>query len=138
MNDVARAVGYTSGDRLYNLIRETYWWTTMRRECLEFCQCAVACQIDRAKFPSPPYLFPSNKGLEPFATWAIDCMTGLSPPSPCGGTTIVMAIDAWSKWIEFRIINPLDSRETARFLYDDIICRYGVPAFIRRDQGTEF
>ncbi len=71
-------------------------------------------------------------------TWAIDCITGLDPPAPNGGTTVVLAIDAWSKWIEYRVINPLDSRETALFLYEDIVSRFGVPAFIRCDQGVEF
>jgi Integrase core domain len=83
-------------------------------------------------------LFPTNKGREPFVTWAIDCITEMHPPAPCGGTTIVTAIDAWSKWIEFRIVNPRDSREMARFLWEEIICRYGVPYAIRRDQGREF
>ena len=36
------------------------------------------------------------------------------------------------------MINPLDSRETAKFLYEEIVCRYGVPTFIRCDQDTEF
>ena len=57
--------------------------------------------------------------------WAFDCIVGLSlqPPAPNGGTTIVLAIDAWTKWLEYKIINPLDSRETSIFLYEDVICR---------------
>ena len=51
---------------------------------------------------------------------------------------VVIAIDAWTKWVEYRIINPLDSRETSHFLHEDIICRYGVPAVVRCDQGKEF
>ena len=62
----------------------------------------------------------------------------LDPPAPNGGTSLVVAIDAWSKWLEYKVINPLDSRETALFLYENIICRYGVPAFVRSDAGTEF
>lgn len=65
-------------------------------------------------------------------------MTGFSPPAPNGGTTIILAIDAWSKWLEYRIINPLDSRETSKFLFEDIIARYGTPANVRVDAGTEF
>ncbi len=94
--------------------------------------------MERAKFNSPPYHFPTKKGVMPFMTWAIDCITGLDPPAPNGGTTIILAIDAWSKWIEYKIINPLDSREAAIFLYENIVCRYGVPAFIRSDRGVEF
>ena len=50
----------------------------------------------------------------------------------------MIAIDAWTKWVEYRIINPLDSRETSCFLHEDIICRYGVPAVVWCDQEKEF
>ena len=65
-------------------------------------------------------------------------MVGLSPPAANGGTSIFLAVNAWSKWLEYRVVNPLDSRETALFLYQDIICRYGTPVVIRRDKGKEF
>lgn len=133
ISETAQAVGFTSGDRLYALLRETYWWTSIRKDCLQFCRDTLATQVANVKFKSPPYLFPTNKGLEPFQTWCIDCMTNLQPPDPGGGTTIILAIDAWSKWTEYKVINPLDSKEAAKFLYEDIICRFGVPAYIRRD-----
>ena len=74
-----------------------------------------------------------HKGYQPFRMWAINCIVGLQPPVPNGVTVIVIAIDAWTKWVEYRIITPLDSHETSRFLHEDIICRYGVPAVIRCD-----
>ena len=51
---------------------------------------------------------------------------------------VVIAIDAWTKWVEYRIINPLDSCKTSHFLHKDIICCYGVPAVIWCNQGKEF
>ena len=51
---------------------------------------------------------------------------------------VVIAIDAWTKRVVYRIINPLDSRETSRFLHEDIIWHYGVPEVIQCDQGKEF
>ena len=77
----------------------------------------------RAQWKPPPYLYPTHKGYQPFRTWAFDCRVSLQPPAPNGGTTIVLAIDAWTKWLEYKIRNPLDSRETSIFLYKDVICR---------------
>lgn len=71
-------------------------------------------------------------------TWAIDCITEITPPASNGGKAIVIAIDAWSKWTMCRVINPLDSREVAQFFYEDIICTFGVPFTVRCDSGTEF
>ncbi len=136
--DVAEAVGYSSADRVYALMKSRYHWRGMRAACVRFSEGCRANQVERAKFLPPPYLFPSFKGVMPFKTWAVDCITGLDPPAPNGGTTVIMAIDAWSKWLEYRVINPLDSREAALFLYQDIVCRFGVPAFVRCDRGVEF
>ena len=40
--------------------------------------------------------------------------------------------------VEYKIINPPDSRETSRFLHEDIICGYLVPAVIRCNYRKEF
>lgn len=65
----------------------------------------IGKQLEVAKFKSPPYIFPTHKGNHPFTTWAIDCITGLKPPNPeSGGTVVVLAIDAFTKWIEWKIL----------------------------------
>ena len=84
------------------------------------------------------YLSPIRKGWQPFNNWAIDCITKLPVPASNGGRDVVIAVDAWSKWVEYRVLNPLDSRETARFLYENIICRYSIPSYVRTDSSTEF
>ena len=76
IEEVATALGMTSGPRLYNLLRETYWWSGMRAACVKFSSTSSANQVERAKFLSPPYLFPTDKGKEPFGTWCIDTMVG--------------------------------------------------------------
>ncbi len=59
----SKAVGYTSGDRLYSLLRERYWWHGMRNDCVVHCANSKANQIERAHFLNPPYLLPTYKGL---------------------------------------------------------------------------
>ncbi len=115
--ETALAVGVISGDKVFALLRERYFWRGMRKMCVRFCDGHRATQLEKARFKSPPYFFPTSKGCGPFEGWAIDCITGLDPPHPNGGTTVVMAVDVWTKWIEYRVINPLDSRETSMFLY---------------------
>ena len=115
--DTALAVGVISGDKVFALLRERYYWRGMRNMCVRFCDGHRATQLERARFKSPPYFFPTSKGSGPCEGWAIDCITNLDPPHPNGGTTVVLAVDVWTKWIEYRVINPLDSCETAKFLY---------------------
>ena len=94
----------------------------------------LSVQKKRAVWRLSPYFIPTHKGYQPFRTWTSNCIVGLQPPAPNGGTVVVIAIDAWTKWVEYRIINPLDSCETSRFLHEDIICCYGLPAVVWCDQ----
>ncbi len=49
-----------------------------------------------------------------------------------------MAIDHYSKWCEAKAVADHGAKTAARFLEDDIICRYGVPKFILTDNGGEW
>jgi hypothetical protein len=41
-----------------------------------------------------------------------------------------MAINHYSKWSEAKIVLDHGAKITAKFLEDEIICKYGVPIFI--------
>ena len=109
MEAAALMMGIPHGDRLYAVLRYSYYWRNMRGDCLTYVAQMKGKQIEVAKYRSPPYLFPTHKGNAPFTTWAIDCITGLKPVDPDGGSVIVMAIDAFTKWIEYRVLSTLDS-----------------------------
>ncbi len=49
-----------------------------------------------------------------------------------------MAIDHYLKWCEAKAIANHGVKTAARFLEDEIICRYGVPKFILIDNGGEW
>ncbi len=51
---------------------------------------------------------------------------------------ILMAIDHYSKWCEAKAVADYGAKIAAKFLKDDIICRYGVPKFVLTDNGGEW
>lgn len=51
---------------------------------------------------------------------------------------MIVACDAFTKWVEAGPIASKSSSDTARWLHSEIVCRYGVPAVIRCDLGKEF
>jgi hypothetical protein len=55
-----------------------------------------------------------------------------------GNKYILMAIDHYSKWCETKAVADHGAKTVARFLEDDLICRYGVPKFILTDNGGEW
>jgi len=60
------------------------------------------------------------------------------PETKLGNKYILVAIDHYSKWCEAKDVVDHGAKIAARFLEDDIICRYGVPKFILTDNGGEW
>jgi hypothetical protein len=55
-----------------------------------------------------------------------------------GNKYILVAIDHYSKWCEAKAVADHGAKTAARFLEDEIICRYGVPKFVLTDNGGEW
>jgi len=63
---------------------------------------------------------------------------GPLPETKSGNKYILVAIDHYSKWCEAKAVVDHGAKTTARFLENDIICRYGVPKFVLTDNGGEW
>ena len=50
----------------------------------------------------------------------------------------MVAIDYFSKWVEAESFTSVGSKQMARFIERNIICRYGLPHHIVSDNGVQF
>jgi hypothetical protein len=55
-----------------------------------------------------------------------------------GEVHAVVAVDPMTKWVEIGAIKDKSSSTIATWFHEAITCRYGPPAKVRSDQGTEF
>jgi hypothetical protein len=60
------------------------------------------------------------------------------PKTKLGNRYILVAIDHYSKWCEAKAVANHGAKTAARFLEDEVICRYGVPKFVLTDNGGEW
>ncbi|GBC53477.2 putative integrase core domain protein [Rhizophagus irregularis DAOM 181602=DAOM 197198] len=74
---------------------------------------------------------------EPFHRIGID-IKGPLPITSSGNKYIIVAIDYFTKWPEARAISNIKAETVAKFIYEEIICRHGVPQEILSDRGTSF
>jgi len=65
-------------------------------------------------------------------------IVGPLPETKSGNKYILVAIDHYSKWCEAKAVADHGAKTAARFLEDDIVCRYGVPKFVLTDNGGEW
>ncbi len=65
-------------------------------------------------------------------------IVGHLPKTKDGNKYALVAIDHYSKWCEARPIRDHDVATVARFLEEEIICKFGVPIFILTNNGHEW
>ena len=80
----------------------------------------------------------SLSSLWPFAVWGIDIIGEIRPNASNGHKYIVVVIDYFSRWIEVESFGTLKAKQMAKFIEKSLICRYGVPHHIVKDNGIQF
>ena len=74
----------------------------------------------------------------PFAVYEIDIIGEIRPKASNGHRYIIVAIDYFSKWVKVESYVTIGSKQIARFIEKNIICRYGLPHHIVSDNGVQF
>ena len=78
--------------------------------------------------------------LAPTAPWervGIDFI-GPLPETEKGNKYIITAIDYFTKWPEAKAVLAATAQVAIEFLYEEVICRYGLVKYFHTDRGTHF
>nr|GEW23346.1 reverse transcriptase domain-containing protein [Tanacetum cinerariifolium] len=105
-------------DRRQNLIRE----------CKD-------CQVHRP-VPRNPQEKPITSPW-PFYKWGIDIAEPFSE-RPGKVKFLIVTIDYFTKWIEAKPVATITGTQVKKFVWDNIICRFGLPGEIISDNGKQF
>ena len=74
-----------------------------------------------------------------FEIWAIDFIGPFPIPTKrAGAWYIITAVEYVTKWAEAEPVDTCSSEIAAKFIYENIITRFGCPLTIISDQGTHF
>jgi hypothetical protein len=76
--------------------------------------------------------------LAPFEKWGIDYIGQISPASSRRNEYIIIATEYLMKWAEAKAVKKADAKQTAIFLYENIISRFGCPKILISDRGSHF
>ena len=80
----------------------------------------------------------SFSSLWPFTVWEIDIIGEIRPNALNGHKYIVVAIDYFSRWIKVKSFSTLKTKQMAKFIEKNFICRYRVPHHIVTNNGVQF
>ncbi|GJZ06096.1 reverse transcriptase domain-containing protein [Tanacetum coccineum] len=125
---------YTMEDGV--LYRKSYLVPLMRdaRELIRACDdCQAHASIPR--LPKADMI--SVTSAWPFMKWGMD-IVGPLLEGPGRVKYLIVAIDYFTKWMEAKPLATITGKQVVNFTYDNIVCRFGIPATIITDNGTRF
>nr|AAV32173.1 putative polyprotein [Oryza sativa Japonica Group] len=125
--------------KMYQDLKEKFWWVSMRREIAEFVALCDVCQRVKAEHQRPagllqPLQIPEWKWEE----IGMDFITGL-PRTSSGHDSIWVVVDRLTKVAHFIPVHTTYTGKRLAELYlSRIMCLHGVPKKIVSDRGSQF
>ena len=122
--------GHPGMNRMKTFARSYVWWPNLNSDCERIVNKCAMCQQNRkmpAKTPIQPWVWPEK----PWARIHID------HAGPVLGQTLLIVVDAHSKWIEAHVV-PSTSTATTIMKLRQSFSTHGLPETIVSDNGPAF
>ncbi|GJS47076.1 reverse transcriptase domain-containing protein [Tanacetum coccineum] len=118
-------------------IRTGYYWPTMHADARKLIRECNDCQIHRLVLKNLQQNLTPITSPWPFYKWGID-IAGPFPEGPGKVKFLIVAIDYFTKWIEAKPVATITGNQVKKFVWDNIVCRFGLPGEIVSDNGKQF
>ncbi|GJU87454.1 reverse transcriptase domain-containing protein [Tanacetum coccineum] len=94
------------------VLRSRYYWPTMHSDARNLIRECSSCQ-----------------GID---------IAGPFPEGPGKVKFLIVAMDYFTKWIEAKSVTTITGAQVKKFVWDNIVCRFGLPGEIISDNGKQF
>jgi transposase InsO family protein len=115
----------------YRLCSNRFYWNGMYETCKEVVKRCDACQRNSRHMEVEelkPFI-----GSTLFKRIGVDLMK--MPRSEDGMEYLAVARDDFSGWVEAKALAQNTGQEVYKFLYEEVICRFGIPGEVIADRG---
>jgi Integrase core domain/Integrase zinc binding domain len=121
----------------HKLVRLGFYWPTMMADAKDYVKRCDRCQKHAPIVRQPPEMLTSINSPIPFAMWGMDIL-GPFPMATAQRKYLIVGIDYFTKWIEAKPLAKITTKQVTQFLWESIICRYGIPRVLVTDNGLQF
>ncbi|GJS20291.1 reverse transcriptase domain-containing protein [Tanacetum coccineum] len=118
-------------------LRIGYYWPTMHRDARALIRACQDCQVHKPNPRNPQQKLTPITSPWPFYKWGID-IAGPFPEGPGKVKFLIVAMDYFTKWIEAKPVATITGNQIKKFVWDNIVCRFGLPGEIISDNGKQF
>ena len=121
------------------IMRAGLWWPTLHKDAAEFVKRCDECQRYKAPIRKDEMPLRPMMGTRAFAKWGIDFVGPIDPPTALTHAQyIIVAMDYMTKWVEAKATPKNDAHTIAKFLYENVFTKYGLPIEIVSGRGSHF
>ena len=134
--------GHFGAEKTLELLQRKYHWRDVAAQVRSYVQTCDICQRTKV-VRHRPYgelqSLPLPNG--PWQELTMDFITGLPPSKRSGGVydAILVVMDRYTKMVRYlATTKTIAAAELADLFFDEIVCRFGMPAGIVSDRGSVF
>ncbi|XP_019181624.1 PREDICTED: uncharacterized protein K02A2.6-like [Ipomoea nil] len=118
-------------------ILQGYFWPRMAKECADYVRSCETCQHFQVGPGRPATNYTPISSVIPFSRWGVD-IVGALPMGSGKRKYLIVVVDYFTKWVEAKPLASITSARCKQFVYQDILCRFGVPIQLITDNGRQF
>ncbi|GJU35391.1 reverse transcriptase domain-containing protein [Tanacetum coccineum] len=118
-------------------LRTGYYWPTMHKDARALIKACQECQVHKPVPRNPQEKLNPITSPWPFYKWGID-IAGPFPEGPGKVKFLIVAMDYFTKWIEAKPVATITGNQVKKFVWENIVCRFGLPGEIISDNGKQF
>nr|GEZ62566.1 reverse transcriptase domain-containing protein [Tanacetum cinerariifolium] len=118
-------------------LRSGYYWPTMHTDARNLIRECSDCQVHRPVPRNPQEKVTPITSPWLFYKYGID-IAGPFSEGPGKVKFLIVAMDYFTKWIEARPVATITWAQVKKFVWDNIVCRFGLSGEIVSDNGKQF
>ncbi|KAL0427859.1 UNVERIFIED_CONTAM: hypothetical protein Slati_2960700 [Sesamum latifolium] len=118
-------------------LRVGYFWPTMKQDAIRLVSMCERCQKHSSLIHQPVEPLTTMLSPYPFMQWGMDFVCPFSLAAD-QRKFLLVAIDYFTKWAEAEPLARIAEGEVMKFIWKNIVCRFGIPREIISDNGRQF
>ena len=125
-------------DRMHYKLSTHFWWPRMKTTIQRYVKsCSLCTRFNLSRAKNYGHLRPIPPPEGPFALIGID-FCGPLPRIPRENQYVLVITDYFTRYITAIALPNYTAETTARTIFEEFFCKFGIPSVILSDRGTHF
>ena len=121
----------------HRALTQGYWCSSMQKSSQEFVKKCDQCQRYAPNIHQPGRVLDPLTSPWPFVQWGLDIIRPF-PKSTKNRKFLFVATDYFTEWVEAEPLTNIQDQDVKRFVWRNIIMRFGIPNTFVSDNGLQF